>query len=38
MVIPEIDNINAKKVIRVVLCCGKVYYELLEKRREQKLE
>jgi 2-oxoglutarate dehydrogenase E1 component len=38
LVIPEIDAINPKKTDRVVLCCGKVYYDLLEKRRELKLE
>ena len=32
LVIPEIDDIDAKKVDRVIICCGKVYYELLEKR------
>jgi 2-oxoglutarate dehydrogenase E1 component len=38
VVIPEVDKINAKNVDRLVLCSGKVYYDLLEKRREQKLE
>ncbi|GHB76695.1 2-oxoglutarate dehydrogenase subunit E1 [Psychrosphaera saromensis] len=34
-VIDEIDdNIDAKKVKRVVLCSGKVYYDLLEQRRK----
>lgn len=33
-VIPEIDAIDAKAVKRVVICGGKVYYDLLEKRRE----
>lgn len=37
LVIPEIDDINPKNVDRVVMCCGKVYYDLLEKRRELKL-
>lgn len=37
-VIPEIDNLDSKKVTRVVLCSGKVYYDLLEKRREEKLD
>lgn len=37
LVIPEVDDIPAKKVTRVVLCCGKVYYDLLEKRRALKL-
>ncbi|KTC76820.1 2-oxoglutarate dehydrogenase E1 component [Legionella brunensis] len=36
-VIPEIDNLDAKKVTKVVLCCGKVYYDLLQKRRDDKL-
>ncbi|WP_010180455.1 2-oxoglutarate dehydrogenase E1 component [Glaciecola sp. HTCC2999] len=33
-IIGEIDNIDPKKVKRVVICSGKVYYDLLEKRRE----
>lgn len=37
LVVPEIDALPAKKVDRVVLCCGKVYYDLLKKRRELKL-
>jgi 2-oxoglutarate dehydrogenase E1 component len=37
LLIPEIDDINPKKTERVILCCGKVYYDLLEKRRELKL-
>lgn len=37
LVIPEVDKIDAKKVDRLIFCCGKVYYELLEKRRELKL-
>lgn len=37
-VIPEIDALDEKKVTRVVLCCGKVYYDLLEARREKKLD
>lgn len=37
VVIPEIDKMDAKKVNRVILCSGKVYYDLLEKRRAQKL-
>ncbi len=35
-VIGEIDPIEAKKVERVVLCSGKVYYDLLAKRRAEK--
>ncbi|MBR0649845.1 2-oxoglutarate dehydrogenase E1 component [Roseomonas terrae] len=35
-VIPEIDAIAPEeKVTRVVLCSGKVYYDLLQKRREE---
>jgi 2-oxoglutarate dehydrogenase E1 component len=36
MVIPEIDDIAAPKAVkRVVLCSGKVYYDLLATRRER---
>ncbi|MCD6038851.1 MAG: sucA [Gammaproteobacteria bacterium] len=37
LMIPEIDELNPKKVDRVILCCGKVYYDLLKTRRENKL-
>lgn len=37
VVFPEIDDIDNKKVDQIVLCAGKVYYGLLEKRRENKL-
>ena len=33
-VIGEIDEINPKAVKRVILCSGKVYYDLLEERRK----
>lgn len=33
-VIPEVDSLDAKQVERVVFCSGKVYYDVLEKRRE----
>ncbi|AWN75672.1 2-oxoglutarate dehydrogenase E1 component [Legionella anisa] len=36
-VIPEIDTLDAKKVTKVVLCCGKVYYDLLQMRRDKEL-
>lgn len=36
-VIGEVDDIDAKKVKRVVLCSGKVYYDLLAARREKKI-
>jgi 2-oxoglutarate dehydrogenase E1 component len=32
-VLPEIDELDATQVKRVVICSGKVYYELLEARR-----
>ncbi|HGF6560040.1 2-oxoglutarate dehydrogenase E1 component [Providencia sp. PROV188] len=34
-VIGEIDEINPKDVKRVVMCSGKVYYDLLEQRRKK---
>ncbi len=37
-IIDEIDEIDGKKVKRVVLCAGKVYYDLLEARRAQELD
>ncbi len=33
-ILPEVDEIQSEKVKRIVLCSGKVYYDLLEKRRE----
>lgn len=36
--IPEVDSLDAAKVNRIVLCCGKVYYDLLQKRRDEHLE
>ena len=36
-VIDEVDQINKADVTRLVLCGGKVYYDLLEKRREEEL-
>ena len=37
-VIDELDDLDKKQVTRLVMCSGKVYYELLEKRREQELD
>ncbi len=37
LVIDEIDSYVAKDITQVILCCGKVYYDLLQKRREQQL-
>jgi len=36
-VLPEVDPIEPDAVDRLVLCSGKVYYDLLEARREQEL-
>ena len=36
-IIPEIDALDDDSVKRVVFCHGKVYYDLLEKRRELQL-
>jgi 2-oxoglutarate dehydrogenase E1 component len=35
-VIGEIDGLEPKAVKRIVVCCGKVYYDLLAARREQR--
>ncbi len=37
-VIGEIDELDPARVSRVVLCSGKVYYDLLERRRDDKNE
>ncbi len=34
LVIPESDPIEPKDVTKVILCTGKVYYDLLQKRRD----
>jgi 2-oxoglutarate dehydrogenase E1 component len=36
-IIPEIDDIDPKQVNSVVFCSGKVYYDLLETRREAEI-
>jgi 2-oxoglutarate dehydrogenase E1 component len=38
VVIPEVDKIAAKKVKRVVFCCGKVYYDLVAERAKRAIE
>ena len=35
--IDEVDPIDPKEVTRLVLCSGKVYYDIVEKRREREL-
>ena len=37
-VIPEVAELDPKKVTRVVVCAGKIFYELLATRREHKIE
>jgi 2-oxoglutarate dehydrogenase E1 component len=37
-VIPEIDPHDPERITRVVACSGKVFYDLLETRRERRLE
>jgi 2-oxoglutarate dehydrogenase E1 component len=37
-VIGEVDKIDPKKTRRVVVCSGKVYYDLLNFRREKKID
>lgn len=36
-VIGEVDDLDAAAVTRVVLCSGKIYYELIAARRERKI-
>ncbi|MFT5446489.1 MAG: 2-oxoglutarate dehydrogenase E1 component [Gammaproteobacteria bacterium] len=38
VVIDNVDAIKPKKVTRLVLCSGKVFYDLLEKKREHSIE
>ncbi len=37
-VIGEVDQLDAAKVKRVILCSGKVYYDLVNARRERKID
>jgi 2-oxoglutarate dehydrogenase E1 component len=37
-VIPEIDSIDPAKVVRILICSGKVYYDLLVARRARGLD
>ena len=37
-VLPELDQVDNDKVTRIVMCGGKVYYDLLEQRRELGLD
>jgi 2-oxoglutarate dehydrogenase E1 component len=37
-VIDEIDDMDKAKITRLLICCGKVYYDLLEQRRANNLD
>jgi 2-oxoglutarate dehydrogenase E1 component len=36
-ILSEVDALDTSHVTRVVLCCGKVYYDLLQKRRDDNI-
>ena len=36
-VIPEVQSLDPKQVKKIVLCCGKVYYDLLQAREDRKI-
>ena len=38
ILIDEIDPIEPQQITRIVLCTGKVFFDLIEKRREQQLD
>jgi 2-oxoglutarate dehydrogenase E1 component len=37
-VIPEVDTVDAAKVKRIIVCSGKVYFDLIKHRREKGIE
>ncbi len=37
-ILSEVDEIQSTAVKKLILCSGKVYYDLLEKRRQEKLQ
>lgn len=37
LLIPEVDALEPQSVKRVILCAGKLYYELLQARRDKKI-
>ncbi|MCX8049076.1 MAG: 2-oxoglutarate dehydrogenase E1 component [Methylohalobius sp.] len=37
LVIDEIDSLDPRQVHKIILCAGKIYYELLESRRQKNL-
>jgi len=36
-IIPEVENLAAEKVKKIILCCGKVYYDLLQARMDKQI-
>ncbi len=38
LMIPDTSKTDPKKIDRVVICCGKVYYELMENKNSEKLD
>lgn len=38
LVIPDIDNKDTKKIKKVILCSGKVYYDLYQSRLDKKIK
>ncbi len=38
LVIPEVEQLDPKQVKRLIFCSGKVYYELLARRREEEVD
>ena len=38
MVIPEMDNLDDNKIKRVIFCSGKVFVDLIERRRQEKID
>ncbi len=37
-VIPEVEDVNPKDITRLVLCSGKVYYDLIDRRRNEEMK
>lgn len=38
LVIPEVDILADNKVTKVILCSGKIYYDLLQERRQRQID
>jgi len=37
-IIPEIEDVNPKDITRLILCSGKVYYDLIDRRRKEEMK